>query len=288
MGERIMQCSNAIIAPAIAVMSLVVSLVAPAARAAVVNPFAFTGPVTSVSGNDPGHVQFPTSEAAVSIRPHSAAEKTLDINNYWIHDLVNQKGLEIKATRFDSDATPAWAYQSITIRNSRFTNIERREDLPGGNGLHIDHIRIGGGVKQDVKTNILIENVVIDGGDALPILITDGVYGTVTLRNVVIKNTSLNNVQLKTDKVGSIDKIIIDGCPGLGVALIGRPGSIGEVLVRNSDGIRLGDSLNATGRSGATISFIDASHSLPGASAPEPTTLPLLAGALTLLTRRRR
>ena len=46
-------------------------------------------------------------------------------------------------------------------------------------------------------------------------------------------------LQFKTDKIGSVDKIIIDDCPDLGVALIGRPGSIGEVLVRNSEGIRL-------------------------------------------------
>jgi hypothetical protein len=273
---------KAFIAPAVCLLGI---LALPANRASAA-AFAFTGSITAVSGNDPGHVQFPTSEAAVSIRPQSATEKTLDINNYWIHDLINQKALEIKATRFDSNDIPAWAYSSITIRNSKFTNVQRREDLPGGNGLHIDHIRIGGGVKQDVKTNILIENVVIDGGDALPILITDGVYGTITLRNVVIRNTTLNNVQLKTDNVGSIDKIIIDDCPGLGVALIGRPGSIGEVLVRNSEGIRLGDTLNATGRSGASISFIDATSSIPTA-VPEPTALTLAAGIMLLLKRRR-
>jgi hypothetical protein len=283
-----MRIFKGLVAPAMRafVAITVIALFAPAAFAAVTFPF--TGPVTAVSGNDPGHVQFPTSEAALSIRPHTATEKTLVIDNYWIHDLINQKALEIKATRMATNDIPAWAYSSITIENSKFTNIQRREDLPGGNGLHIDHIRIGGGVKQDVKTNILIQNVVINGGDALPILITDGVYGTITLRNVTIRNTTLNNVQLKTDTVGSIDKIIVDDCPGLGVALIGRPGSIGEVLVRNSPGIRLGDTLNATGRSGASISFIDATSSIPGA-VPEPGAISLVAaGAIGLLLRRGR
>ena len=212
----------------------------------------------NISGSDPGHVQFPYSEAAVAFRPQSASETSLTVENYWIHDLVNQKGLDIRATRLDSGAA-AWAYQTITVKNSQFTDINRREDLPGGEGLHIDHIRIaGGGNAQTNKTNILIENVTIDGGDALPILITDGVYGTVTLRNVKIVNTTLNNVQFKTDNVGSIDKIVIDNSPDLGVALIGRPGSIGEVLIRNSDAVRIGDSLNAKGRTGATISDIDA------------------------------
>jgi hypothetical protein len=218
---------------------------------------AFATPITNISGTDSGHIQFPISEAAIAFRPRTAAENSLLIDNYYIHDLTNQKGLDIRASTQGS--APAWAYQTITIENSNFKNINRREDLPGGNGLHIDHIRIaGGGNNQDNKINILIENVTIDGGDALPILITDGTYGTVTLRNVTIKNTTLNNVQFKTDNVGSVDKIVIDNSPGLGVALIGRPGSIGEVLVRNSPNVRLGDSLNATGRTGATISYIDA------------------------------
>jgi hypothetical protein len=280
-----MHLFKAFIAPTVRLVAAVIAL--SSTPAAFAGGFAFTGPVTSVSGNDPGHVQFPTSEAAVAIRPQSAKEKTLVIDNYWIHDLVNQKGLDLRATRFATDDIPAWAYSSITIKNSKFSNIERREDLPGGNGLHIDHIRIGGGVKQDVKTNILIQNVIIDGGDALPILITDGVYGTITLRNVTIRKTTLNNVQFKTDNVGSIDKIIVDDCPGLGVALIGRPGSIGEVLVRNSAGIRLGDTLNAAGRSGASISFIDATSSIPGA-VPEPGALSLAAAATTMLLHRRR
>lgn len=266
--------------------------------------------VTEISGLSPGHVQFPTSEAAYAVRPQSADQKSLTLENLFIHDLTNQKALDVRATRHD-DGTPAWAYQTITIRNSRFSNIERREDLPGGPGLHIDHIRIsGGGNAQDVKTNILIENVTIDGGDALPILITDGIYGTVTLRNVKIVNTTLNNVQFKTDNVGSVDKIVVENSPGIGVALIGRPGSVGEVLVRGSAGVRIGDSLNATGRTGAAVSYIDAvggsssttikiTPAIPGASpvgtvtlptssaVPEPGAIGLVGLAMTGLMRRR-
>jgi len=266
----------------IASLSFVVAVLgafAPAAGGAIIY-------TTNISGNDPGHIQFPTSEAALAIRPQSPTEKSLLVQNLYIHDLINQKGLDIRASIQAN--SPAWSYQNITIQNSKFTNIERREDLPGGDGLHIDHIRIaGGGNSQDTKINILIQNVVIDGGDALPILITDGTYGTVTLRNVTIKNTTLNNVQFKTDNVGSVDKIVIDDCPGLGVALIGRPGSIGEVLVRNSPDLRLGDSLNATGRTGAVVSYIDASSSVGGAPTPEPATMALAAlGTVGFLLRR--
>jgi hypothetical protein len=243
----------------------------------------FTGKVTEIDGRDSDHVQFPTSEAAVSFRPTTASQKSLVVENYYIHNLTNQKALDIRATRRD-DGLPAWAYSSITLRNLKIHDIERREDLPGGNGLHIDHVRIaGGGNSQDVKTNILIENLDIAGGDALPILITDGVYGTITIRNVTIKDTTLNNIQFKTDKVGSIDKIVIENSPDIGVALIGRPGSVKEVIVRNSPDIRVGDTLSSAGRTGAKITIID------GAAVPEPAMLaPFALGWIALTSRRRR
>ena len=269
----------------------------------------FSGPVTQIDGTNAGHVQFPQSEAAVYYRPYAANQKSLLVENYFIRNLTNQKALDIRATRHDS-GIPAWAYSSITLRNLRIYDIERREDLPGGNGLHIDHIRIaGGGNKQDCKTNILIENVELIGGDALPILITDGVYGTITLRNVTIKDTTLNNVQFKTDKVGSIDRIVIENSPGIGVALIGRPGSIKDVDIINSANARVGDTQSSAGKTGADIDYFDANGTplvikpaVPGSSpfpgtidppgnvpVPEPTLLaPVILGLMVLTARRRR
>jgi MYXO-CTERM domain-containing protein len=84
-----------------------------------------------------------------------------------------------------------------------------------------------------------------------------------------------------------VDKIIIDNSPGLGVALIGRPGSIGEVLVRNSPDIRLGDSLNAAGRTGAAVSFIDASSASSdalGAFSPSIHITPAIPGGVSFQT----
>jgi len=242
----------------------------------------FTGRINEIDGRDSDHVQFPTSEAAVNFRPTNANQKSLLVQNYYIHDLINQKALDIRATR--REGLPAWAYSSITLKNLKIHDIERREDLPGGAGLHIDHIRIAGGANsQDTKTNILIENVEIDGGDALPILITDGVYGTITLRNVSIKDTTLNNIQFKTDKVGSIDRIVIENSPGIGVALIGRPGSIKSVIIKDSPDIRFGDTLSSAGRTGADVEIID------GSPVPEPTLLaPLALGLMVLSSRWRR
>jgi len=83
------------------------------------------------------------------------------------------------------------------------------------------------------KINILIENVTIDRWRALPILITDGTYGTVTpSQRQDLNTTAWNNVSSRPINVGSVDKLIIDNVSWPGRALIGRPGSIGEVLVR--------------------------------------------------------
>ena len=76
---------------------LLKSLVAFAAIVALSQSVAAT-PLTEISGHDPGHVQFPVSEAAAAFRPRSADQKSLTIDNYYIHDLLNQKGLDIRAS----------------------------------------------------------------------------------------------------------------------------------------------------------------------------------------------
>src|SRR4051812_2262760 len=142
----------------VATLLAILGMTAPAMGAAA----PLTAPLTEIDGRDPEHVQFPISQAAAAYRPRSADQKVLSLDNYFIHDLTNQKGLDIRAST-QANATPAWAYDSITVKNSTFQNIQRRQDLPGGAGLHIDFIRIaGGGNNQDVKMNVLIENVVID------------------------------------------------------------------------------------------------------------------------------
>src|SRR5919109_339948 len=90
----------------------------------------FTGKITEIDGRSADHVQFPKSEAAVSYRPTAAGQKSLNLQNYFIHDLTNQKALDIRATRHES-GLPAWAYSSITLKNLKIHDINRREDLPG-------------------------------------------------------------------------------------------------------------------------------------------------------------
>lgn len=215
------------------------------------DPIVFTSTPTEINGKSPGRIGFPKSEAAISIRPQTSLPQSITFENYFIHDLTNQKGLEVKVTDH-FDGTPAWAYESITLRNLKIYDVNRDQSVAGAAGLHIDHIRISGAAKQNHAINLVLENIDIDGGDALPILIADGVFNTITIRNVSIKNTT-NSVQIKTNNVGHIGQIIIDDSPGLGVALIGRPGSIDSVLVTDSPNARIGDTLVNGARSGAII-----------------------------------
>jgi hypothetical protein len=54
-----------------------------------------------------------------------------------------------------------------------------------------------------------------------------------------------------------VKRVIVENCPGLGVALVGRVGTIGECIVRNSPGARVSDSLNQQGEhSGVKFTII--------------------------------
>src|SRR5258706_1833328 len=136
----------------------------------------------------------------------------------------------------------AWAYNDITIRNTEISDIYRTP------GFHNDFIRIGGAAgRQDVPMNVTLENISIHDGQAMPILITDGDYDTIIIRNVKITNCSINQLQINCQNVGSVKRVIVENCPGLHVAMVGRVGTIGACYVHNSPGAAVSDSLNQQG-----------------------------------------
>jgi hypothetical protein len=240
--------------------------------------------ITEVDGTDPGHVQFPVSEAAVYSRPFAPAQKVLRLEDYYVHDLTNQKAFDVRASRQGDGTT--WAYRDVVIDGARVERVNRDESAhPMARGLHIDYFRFAGGPNQDVLTNVVLSDVVIRDGDALPVLFTDGFYDTITLRNVSIAGTTVGNVQFKTDNMGSIRRIVVEDSPGLKLALMGRPGTVGEVVFADSPGASVGDLMTAWGRTGARVSFADGGG-VP--DAPEPGTGLLAAGAAVLLSRRRK
>lgn len=175
-----------------------------------------------------------TKDAIMHRKPYTEDDRNLVIDGVKIQNVTNQKALDITAARRPDGSYRA--YNSITVRNYETDMVQRDGQFPG---LHIDHLRIaGGGFKQDVKTDVYLENVTVRGGDAMPLLIQDGVYGTVHLKNVKLEDTRLGSVQISTKGSGSIDKIIIEDSPGLSVAVMERDNTVGDIEVINSPGAR--------------------------------------------------
>jgi hypothetical protein len=188
----------------------------------------------------------------VNRRPGGPTDKTLLMDGYNIsHIPIDHKGMNIAVT----DLVPgqkAFAYRDITIRNTEISYVYRTP------GYHNDFIRIAGAAgRQDVPMNVTLENISIHDGTAVPILITDGDYDTIVIRNVKITGTTVNQLQINTQQVGSVKRIIVENCPGLSVAIVGRTGTIGEAYVRNSPGARVSDSFNQQGtKSGVKITVM--------------------------------
>lgn len=182
----------------------------------------------------------------VARRPYSATDKGLALSDWRIHSLpINHKGMNITATLRPDGSS--WAYRWIAIWHCEISDVWRTP------GYHTDFIRIcGGGNRQDVPTSVLIQDVDIHDGQGIPILIQDGQYDKITLRDVRVRNTTVG-VQLCAINTGYIGYVVIDNCPNIGVAVMGRPGSIGTVYVKNSPGARVSDTMTKYGLSGAKI-----------------------------------
>lgn len=192
------------------------------------------------------------STVQVNRRPGSATDKSLLVDGYRISKIpIDTKGLNISVTDPGS-GQKAWAYSNITIRNTEISDIYRTD------GFHNDFIRIGGAAgRQDVPMNVTLENITIHDGQAIPVLITDGDYDTIIIRNVKITNCTIAQVQINCQNIGSVKRVIVENCPGLHVAMIGRVGTIAQCYVRNSPGAAVSDSLNQQGvLSGVKINII--------------------------------
>jgi hypothetical protein len=192
------------------------------------------------------------SNTQVNFRPGDAGDKSLLLDGYRISNVpIDTKGMNIAVT----DLVPgqkAFAYKNITIRNTEISGIYRTS------GFHNDFIRIAGAAgRQDVPMNITLENIKIHDGQAIPILITDGDYDTIVIRNVSITNCTVNQLQINTQNVGTVKHIIVENCPGLSVAIIGKAGTVGDCIVRNSPDAGVSDSLNQQGvKSGVKFTIL--------------------------------
>jgi hypothetical protein len=199
--------------------------------------------------------QWPRWDVLLRFRPWVAEDDggTLVVENKRIHSVTNQKAIDIGLVSTDRVPGKMLTYAQVIVRHCDISQINRDEH-GAKQGLHIDFLRIcGGGDRQERATDVLVEDVYIHDGTALPLLVQDGKYGTITFRRVKVHNTTIGGVQIATINTGSVQQVIVEDCPDLGVALMGRPGSIGKCIVRNSPGARVNDVETVNGRSGAQI-----------------------------------
>jgi hypothetical protein len=206
----------------------------------------------------PADKQYPTHNMIKRYRPWVVDDHkgSLLVENMRIHDVTNQKAIDIDLCSFDrpspAEGQPL-TYAKVIVRNCEIFNINR--DAAGARaGLHIDFLRIcGGGDRQPFDADVLVEDVYLHDGNALPLLIQEGKFSTITLRRVRMENTAIGSVQIGVINQGHIRNVIIEDCPGVRVALMGRPGSIERCTIRNSPGAFIRDTRTNHGISGTLI-----------------------------------
>ena len=185
----------------------------------------------------------------VSRRPVSSTDKGLSLA-HWRIDRVptDAKGLQVYSTRYSS-SKPAWAYRWIAIWHCEISNVWR-----SGPGIHNDFIHIvgGGGLGQDVPTTVLLQDIAIHDGNGIPIMIQDGWFDKITLRDIRVWNTT-TNVQIATINSGSVGEIYIENSPNIRVAIMGRPGTVKRVYIKNCPGASISDVACKYGKTGAQI-----------------------------------
>ncbi len=186
----------------------------------------------------------------ISHRPMSPLDKHLAIMDLRISNLpINQKGIAVGATRLPNGQY--WAFRSIKIADCEISDVRRTA------GIHTDFIQVvGGGNWQDVPISLRVENIDMHDGVGIPLMIQDGNFDHISLTHLRVRNTTVS-LQISSMHTGHIGTITIDDCPNMSIAIMGRPGAIGTVYIKNSPGLRTADVPNPAGRSGARFVYLN-------------------------------
>lgn len=186
-------------------------------------------------------------------RPGSAQDgrNGVAVYDYRISNLpINEKGINITGTQ-DRNSGVYWAYRWIAIWHCEIS------DCWATPGIHQDFIRLAGvGWNQNIWTSILIQDIKIHDGVGIPVFIQDVLCDCLVLKDIRIYNTTLGITIGEADNT-YCKQVWIDHCPNISVALIGVPGSIGTVYVKNSPGIRVGNTKSRFGLGDAKIVYLD-------------------------------
>ncbi len=257
------------------------------------DPVQFDGPITDIDGRTIDQYTGPgTKDVVLRRRPWTPTDTDLTLSNIRIHDVLNQKGIDIGQT---GTPTGSQTFNNITIQH-----YENYNDTRTVGGLHIDGLRISGaGDFSTHPTNVTLQDVSVHDGSTLPINIQDGWFGTILLDHVQVYNNQLNQFQIATIHSGHWDHLIVENSPGLQIAVMGKPGSVGDVQIINSPGANVDVNTNYSGTyNGLLGNPNDALFSAPSgitsadsfgsiSTVPEPASVGSLA-LIGLLGLRRR
>ncbi len=183
-------------------------------------------------------------------RPMNGGFKTLSIHDTSITNTpINHKGIGIGATRLPNGQY--WAWNWVAIWHCEISGIWRTP------GWHTDFIQIvGGGNWQDQPTDVILQDIDLHDGVGIPVMIEDGNFNNILMKDLRVRNTGVS-LQVTAIHTGHINTITVDHCPNMSIAIMGRPGAIGQVFVKNSPGLRISDTPNVAGRSGARVIFLN-------------------------------
>ncbi len=187
---------------------------------------------------------------SVGGRPWIQPQKVLNIQDYSItNPPINHKGMGIGSSKQPNGSY--WSWKSITVSHCEISGIWRTP------GWHTDFIQVcGGGNWQDNPTDLVIQDIDMHDGVGIPVMIEDGNFNSILLKDLRVRNTVVC-LQVTAIHTGHINTITVDHCPNMSIAIMGRPGAIGIVYVKNSPGIRIGDTPNVAGKSGARVIFLN-------------------------------
>jgi hypothetical protein len=168
--------------------------------------------------------QWPPDDVVLRRRPLIPADDgtTLEMRNYFVHDVVDQKAVHLTLT----DGTSM--YKAAHLRCFEIARVNR--DAKGAEaGLHMDYIKIDGVQMGKPPAEVLLEDINVHDGNIYS-LISDAAIATLTMRRMRHVDTG-GSLQIG-GKFGSIGEMRIEESPALHVALLDN--KIGKIVVRTS------------------------------------------------------